>query len=104
MELEFADNPAEHRYEVRADGAVLGLAAYRLRPGLIAFTHTQIDPRLEGHGAGSQLARTALDDAREKELAVLPFCPFISGWIERHPEYTELVPDEYREHFGLVAG
>ena len=104
MELEVADNPQEHRYEIRADGEVLGLAAYRLRPGLIAFTHTQIDPRLEGHGAGSTLAREALDDARGKGLAVLPFCPFIAGWIERHPEYTELVPDEFREHFGLVAG
>ncbi len=103
MELEVADNPHEHRYEIRADGAVLGLAAYRLRPGLIAFTHTQIDPRLEGHGAGSMLARAALDDARRRELAVLPFCPFVNGWIERHPEYTDLVPEPFRERFGLAS-
>ena len=104
MDLEVADNPDEHRYEARADDAVLGFAAYRLRPGLIAFTHTEVDPKLEGQGAGAKLARGALDDARERGLAVLPFCPFINGWIERHPEYTELVPDEFREHFGLVAG
>jgi predicted GNAT family acetyltransferase len=103
MELEFADNPQEERYEVRGDGAVLGVAAYRLRPGLIAFIHTHVDPRLEGHGAGSKLARFALDDARRHELAVLPFCPFISGWIERHPEYSDLVPEEFRTRFGLAA-
>ena len=104
MELAVTDDPPESRYELRADGEVMGIAAYRLRPGLIAFTHTEVDPRLEGRGAGSRLAREALDDARRRELAVLPFCPYINGWIERHPEYTELVPSEYREHFGLVGG
>ena len=104
MDLEVVDNPHEHRYELRGDGEVVGRAIYSLRPGLIAFTHTEVDSRLEGQGAGSKLARAALDDARDKELAVLPFCEFINGWIEHHPEYTELVPDELREHFGLVAG
>jgi hypothetical protein len=103
MELDVRDDPPEHRYELLADGRVLGTAVYRLRPGLIAFTHTEVDARLEGQGAGSRLARGALDDARRRELAVLPFCPFINGWIERHPEYTDLVPEEYREHFGLVG-
>lgn len=103
MDLEVADNPSEHRFEVRADGAVLGLAAYRLRPGLIALTHTQVDPRLEGQGAGSMLARFALDDARRRGLAVLPFCPFIDGWMQRHPEYSDLVPEALRDQFGLAT-
>lgn len=102
MELAIDDNPSEERFEVKSEGEVLGLAAYRLRPGLIAFTHTQIDPRLEGQGAGSRLARTALDDARARGLAVLPFCPFISGWIKRHPDYADLVPADLRRQFGLA--
>jgi hypothetical protein len=103
VDFEVTDNPQEQRYEIRVDGAVLGLAAYRLRPGLIAFTHTQVDPRLEGQGAGSRLAHEALDDARRRGLAVLPFCPFINGWIERHPEYADLVPAEFRDRFGLAV-
>ena len=102
MDLAVADNPQEHRYEVRADGAVLGLAAYRLRPGLIVLTHTEVDPRLEGQGAGSKLARFALDDARRRQLAVLPYCPFMRGWIERHAEYADLVPEGLRGRFGLA--
>jgi len=62
-----------------------------------------VDPRLEGHGAGSLLARFALDDARRRGLAVLPFCPFMSGWIERHPEFADLVPEALRGQFGLAG-
>jgi predicted GNAT family acetyltransferase len=95
-----ADNPEEQRYELRLDGAVAGFAQYRLRPGLIAFTHTEIDDALEGRGLAGRLISFALDDARERELAVLPFCPFVNAYVQRHPEYVELVPERYRETFG----
>jgi predicted GNAT family acetyltransferase len=95
------DNPDEKRYEVTLDGAVAGFTVYRTRPGLIAFVHTEIDERLEGRGLGSALIRGALDDAREKGMAVLPFCPFVNDFIVRHAEYRELVPEDYREGFGL---
>ena len=45
----------------------------------------------EGQGAGSQLAREALDDVRRRGLGVVALCPFIAGWIERHPDYADLV-------------
>ena len=42
----------------------------------------------------------ALEDAR-RESAVLPFCPFVNGYIKRHTEYRDLVPEDYRDKFGL---
>jgi predicted GNAT family acetyltransferase len=95
------DHPEQERYEVTADGALAGFAQYRARPGLIAFVHTEIDPRFEGRGLASQLIRAALDDSRAKGLTVLPFCPFVNGYIERHAEYADLVPDAFRRQFGL---
>jgi uncharacterized protein len=68
---------------------------------MIAFMHTEIGDRFEGQGVGSQLVREALDEARAKGLQVLPFCPFVNGWIERHREYADLVPETHREAFGL---
>jgi predicted GNAT family acetyltransferase len=56
---------------------------------------------LEGQGVASQLVKAALDDARQEHLAVVPFCPFVAGYIQRHPEYQDLVPAEYRD---LVEG
>jgi predicted GNAT family acetyltransferase len=95
------DNTEQHRYEIRVDDELAGFVQYRRRPGLIAFIHTEIDPRFEGQGLGSELIAGVLDAARSSGTAVLPFCPFVNGYIARHPEYVSLVPEAYRPEFGL---
>jgi uncharacterized protein len=85
------DNPEQRRYEVFVDGDLGGFSAYRDEPGRRVITHTKIDPDYEGHGVGSALARGALDDVRARGLAVGPRCPFIAAYIERHPQYADLV-------------
>jgi uncharacterized protein len=99
--IEVADAPERERYELSIDGEVVGLSAYVTRPDLIAFVHTEVDERFEGHGLADRLIRFALEDARARGLAVLPFCPFVNAFIERHREFEALVPDTYREQFGL---
>jgi uncharacterized protein len=99
--IEVTDAPDRDRYELSSDGEVVGYTVYRIRPGLIAFVHTEIDERLQGRGLGDRLIRFALEDARARGLAVLPFCPFVKAFIERHREFEALVPDTYREQFGL---
>jgi len=92
----------EHRYVASVDGAVAGFLQFRERPELIALVHTEVDPRFEGAGVGSALAVSALDDARARNLAVLPFCPFVAGYLQRHTEYVDLVPEQYRAAFDLA--
>ncbi len=96
-----ADAPAAERYEIRSGGELAGFVTYRLRPGLIAFVHTEIDERFEGQGLGGRLVSFALDDARARGLDVLPFCPFVDAYVKRHPEYVDLVPEGLRPHFDL---
>ena len=91
--IDVTDNPAEHRYEAHLDGALAGFAQYRDAPGRHIFTHTEVDPAFEGHGVGGALASAALDDVRRSGLAVVPQCPFIAAYIERHPNYADLVYD-----------
>jgi uncharacterized protein len=89
---EVVDNPDRSRFEIRVDGERAGLAAYRLRTdGAIVFLHTEIGDEHEGKGLGGILVRAALDSARERGLRVVPSCPFVRGWIERHPDYADLV-------------
>lgn len=80
------NDEAASEYVLRIGGTQIGLAAYRLRGDEIAFTHTEIDPTCEGRGYGSALVGAALADARERGLTVLPLCPFVAAYLERHPE------------------
>lgn len=99
---EVCDNPFEGRYEIRVGGRTTGFTTYKSKPDLIAFLHTEVDPSLEGRGLGSTLVGYALDDARERGIEVLPFCPFVNEFIGRHrDEYVDLVPAGYRRQFGL---
>lgn len=88
--LPIRDNPDQRRYEVEVEGRI-GLVAYRLFGQTITLTHTEVPEELEGRGIAGQLARFALDDARARGLRVAPLCPFVSAYIERHPEYQDLV-------------
>ena len=91
MKAEVKNNPARNRYEIRVGDSVAGFAAYRPRDDAVVFTHTEIDEAYEGQGLGSALARAALDDVRASGGAVVPRCPFLKGYIDRHPEYRDLV-------------
>ena len=91
------------RFEIRVDGETAGFAAYHRRPGVIAFVHTEIDPRFEGQGLASQLIKTALSQARAEGAAVLPFCPFVRSYIAGHSDYLDLVPSDMRAEFQLTG-
>jgi predicted GNAT family acetyltransferase len=107
MEARVTDNPGSSRFEILdaleegGSEELAGFAEYHLHQEEIAFIHTEVDPRFGGRGLGGVLARAALDAARERGLAVLPHCPFIRGWIGKHPEYVDLVPEVERPRFGL---
>ena len=89
--VDVQDAPDAHRFEARMDGRLAGFAAYRLQPGHITFTHTEVADDLAGHGVGGRSASVALDDARSRGLRVTPRCPFIAAYIKRHPAYADLV-------------
>ncbi len=91
MEPTVHDVPEADRYEIRDGDRLLGLAAYQRRGDQVVFTHTEVDPQAEGSGLGGKLVRAALDDVRGRGGRVVPQCSFVRGWIERHPEYGDLV-------------
>lgn len=89
--MDLANNAQQHRYEITEAGRVLGHADYRESAGVVTFTHTEIDPSQGGKGLGSKLARFALDDVRARGLRAVAQCEFIAAWIERHPDYRDLL-------------
>lgn len=87
VDVTVADNAAESRFEVRLDGELGGFAEYVLEPGRITFTHTEVV--VEGKGLGSELVGQALRVVRERGLTVVPQCPFVARYLDKHPELAE---------------
>ena len=85
------DNEATSRYEALADGKVVGFARYSRRGGRTIFVHTEVSEDHEGEGIGSALVTAALDAERAAERPVVPLCPFVRSFVERHTEYADLV-------------
>ena len=85
------DVPERSRYEVTVDGQLAGHADYHDDGDVRVFVHTEVEDAYEGHGVGSALARAALDDVRAAGRSLVPRCPFIRAYIERHPDYADLV-------------
>lgn len=96
-DVTIADNPTEHRYEIFVDGALAGRAEYRLRADRIVFTHTEIDPDIGRKGLGGRLVAFALEDARRRGFVVVPKCPFVAGYLRKHPELLDIVDEAERE-------
>jgi predicted GNAT family acetyltransferase len=90
-EIQIVDNPEKRRYEALVDGEVAGYVFYQLREDALVLIHTEVAEEFEGQGIGSRLAAGTLEDIRARGLRIVPVCPFIKSYIERHPEYAELV-------------
>ena len=84
------NNPAEHRYELTVDGH-LAATYYKIADGVITFVHTEVPDALAGRGVGSKLVKGALDQVRSQGLKVVPRCPFVKAYIEKHGEYADLL-------------
>ena len=100
-DFEFADNQAQHRFEIRLGTTVAGYAEYNQLKDALLFTHTEVAPEFEGKGVGSRLAKGALDQVRSRGLHAIPQCQFIAGYIRKHAEYLDLVSDEHRRAYRL---
>jgi predicted GNAT family acetyltransferase len=91
MDAKVSDNPDRSRFEVIVDGEVGGFADYRVKDGLTIITHSQVDPKHQGHGVGGQLVRQTLDILRERGARVVPACPFFADYVLKHPEYDDIL-------------
>lgn len=90
-ELRFQDNTQGSRYEAYLGDELAGSLDYHAQPGLVTLLHTEVPRAFEGQGVGSNLIAFALDDIRNRGLEVLPICPFVIAYLQRHPEQRDLL-------------
>lgn len=79
------------RYEIRVSGRLAGFTEFADRGSVRTFFRTQMEPEFEGRGLGSQLVGAALDSERAMHHQIRAKCPFVRRFVERHPEYADLM-------------
>lgn len=92
-ELPILDNDAKSQYEVHLEGQTAVLQ-YLHRGDRVVLVHTGVPGELEGRGIAGQLAKHALQAARANGLKVVPRCPYVRAYIDRHPEFADLVVEQ----------
>lgn len=88
---ETVHSPDRQRYELRLANAVVGRSYYRSQQGRRVFTHTEVDPDYQGQGLATKLIAFALADTREAGLRLVAQCPTVAAYVERHPEFDDIV-------------
>lgn len=90
MQITILHRPERSRFEATVDGQ-LCFAEYRLADGVMAVTHTEVTPALEGRGIAGQLMQALLDHAGAQGLKVRPLCSYARAYMRRHPETASLL-------------
>jgi hypothetical protein len=83
-------NAAARRFEATVEGQ-LARADYQLDDGVMRMVHTDVPRALEGRGIAGALVQAALEHARAQDLCVEPVCPYVAGYMKRHPETLDLL-------------
>lgn len=92
MTYDIRNNEEQSQYETTVDGHVAYTAYDLEEPSRIVFTHTVVPDELAGRGVAAAIVKFALDDVRDRKLTVVPQCPYVAGYIKKHPEYEDLLP------------
>lgn len=96
----FHDDPSRGRYQLLVDDAEVGYVEYdKVGEKSILIKHTEVLPGHEGKGYGSKLVQGTLDHIRRQGKTVIPICPYALGYVRRHAEYHDLVPEDLRKTF-----
>lgn len=88
--LDIRHNENESRFETNVGGGV-AFTKYERSGDSYTFTHTEVPEQAGGQGVGGRVVKHALDHAKREGWTVVPQCAFVKGYIEKHPEYRDLV-------------
>jgi uncharacterized protein len=90
MTLAIRHEPKARRFVADVDGKTAYITYREPNRGVLELDHTYVPREHRGGGIASQLTVHALEYARERGYRVVPSCPFVAAYIERHPQYREL--------------
>jgi predicted GNAT family acetyltransferase len=93
MEITVNDNEKKNRFEVNIEGKTACIE-YKRKADKIYLTHTEVPSEFEGKGIASSMLKQVLHQIREEGIKMKSTCPFVSGYIERHPEWKDILAED----------
>lgn len=96
-DYQLINNIEEGQYEFHIEGQIAKAVYKESGENIITITHVSVPPALEGKGIGSQLVKQVLNDIEKQELKVIPICPFVDFYIQRHPEWNKILAKEEKK-------
>lgn len=90
MEHQISVNEEAGQFELTLEEGV-ALLAFEMDSNTMSIMHTEVPEEAEGQGIASELAKYALDYARGNQLRVKNYCRFVSMFLQRNPEYEDLI-------------
>jgi predicted GNAT family acetyltransferase len=90
MTLAIRHEPEARRFVADVGGKSAYITYRQLDGKILELDHTYVPREFRRSGIASQLTVRALEYARERGSRVVPSCPFVAAYLERHPEYREL--------------
>ncbi|MFV0564419.1 MAG: GNAT family N-acetyltransferase [Flavobacteriaceae bacterium] len=88
-------NETKKRFEIEIDGH-FAFINYGEFGSQIALVHTETDPELAGKGAASAVVEKTLNYLDEQGKSLLPFCPYVFAYIQKHPEWKRIVSKKFK--------
>lgn len=84
-------NLEKNRFELEVEGKIAIIEFQKIEPNVLDLIHTEVPDELAGKGIGSKLVSGALEHCKDNNLQIIPSCPFIKSYIDKHPEWKELL-------------
>lgn len=92
MKIQHQETESKGSFYIEEDGKRMAEMTYsKAGDHLIIIDHTVVDDALRGQGAGKQLVETAVQMARERNLKIIPLCPYAKSVFDRTPEYKDVL-------------
>lgn len=92
MTLQINHDKERHRFTAEVEGKISELK-YTTSPDgkTLNYQHTFVPPELRGRRIAEQIVKEAMEYAKNNNYKVIPSCPYVHAYVERHPEYREVV-------------
>ena len=89
--MEIINNKKLFRFEIAMPDGEIAELDYRWLKGSMVLMHTIVPTSARGQGIGGKLVKYVLDYVRQQGLKIIVYCPFVTKYMEAHPEYNDLV-------------